>query len=167
MPNIRAQQSFLLNKGDTKMTNSNTLTIRSLDIPSIHKFGIGFEDLFAELIRANQQGTTNYPPYNIVKYREDKFSIEVAVAGFKEGDIFIELEKNQLTVRGEKAVNLDEPFEYLHRGISSRNFNRTWTLADHVEVKDANVSDGILTISLERIIPEEQKPKRIEINFNK
>lgn len=146
---------------------TNTLTIRSLDIPSIHKFGIGFEDLFDELIRANQQATTNYPPYNIVKHGEDRFSIEVAVAGFKEGDIFITLEKNQLNVRGEKAVNLDEPCEYLHRGISSRNFNRTWTLADHVEVKGADVSDGILTVKLERIIPEEQKPKRIEINFNK
>lgn len=145
------------------MTN---LTLRSLDIPSIHKFAVGFDNMFDELMRTSQVNT-NYPPYNIVKHSEDKFAIELAVAGFKEGDIEITVEKNQLLVKGEKAVDLSENVEYLHRGISARNFHRTWTLADHVEVVGATVQDGILTLSLERIVPEEQKPKKIAITFNK
>lgn len=145
---------------------TNTLTLRSLDIPSIHKFAVGFDNVFDELMRATSQ-QSNYPPYNIVKHTEDKFAIELAVAGFKEGDISVSVERNQLFVRGEQAVNLDQPVEYLHRGISARTFERSWTLADYVEVIDAQVRDGILTITLERKIPEEQKPKRIEVNYNK
>lgn len=145
---------------------TNQLTLRSLDIPSIHKFAVGFDSMFDELLRTTAQ-TTNYPPYNIVKLGEDKFAIELAVAGFKDGDIDVQVERNQLTVTGEQSVNIDQPVEYLHRGISSRSFTRTWTLADHVEVKGAEVANGILTITLERIVPEEQKPKKIAINFNK
>ena len=147
---------------------TNTLSLRSLDIPSLHKFGIGFDTMFDELMRqTSTQQQTNYPPYNVVKHSEDKFTIELAVAGFKNGDIDVTVEKNQLTVKGEKAVNLDETVEYLHRGISARNFVRTWTLADHVEVTGAVVSDGMLTINLERQIPEEQKPKKIAITYTK
>jgi molecular chaperone IbpA len=147
------------------MTN---LSLRSLDIPSIHKFAVGFDSVFDELHRlTNSQNSVNYPPYNVVKHSEDKFSIELAVAGFKEGDIDIQVEKNQLTIKGEQSVNLDSPVEYLHRGISARNFSRTWTLADHVEIAGATVKDGILTIDLERIVPEEQKPKKIAITFTK
>ena len=144
----------------------NTLTLRSLDIPSIHKFAVGFDSMFDELLRTTAQ-TTNYPPYNIVKYSEDKFAIELAVAGFKDGEIDVQVERNQLTVTGEQSVNLDQPVEYLHRGISARSFSRSWTLADHVEIKGAEVANGILTINLERVIPEEQKPKKIAINYNK
>ena len=124
--------------------------------------------MFDELLRVTaQQGATNYPPYNVVKHSDDKFSIELAVAGFKDGDIDITVEKNQLTIKGEKAIELNEGAEYLHRGISARSFLRTWTLADHVEVNGAGVQDGILTINLERIVPEEQKPKKIAITYNK
>jgi len=147
------------------MTN---LTLRSLDIPSINKFGIGFDRIFDELVNATTvQSQTNYPPYNVVKHNEDTFSIEMAVAGFKDGEIEVEIEKNQLFVRGEKSVNLDEKKEYLHRGISARHFMRSWILGEHVEVKSAIVQDGILTIVLERIIPEEDKPKKIAITYNK
>lgn len=147
------------------MTN---LTLRSLDIPSIHKFTVGFDQMFDELLRhSSNQSQTNYPPYNLIKFSDDKYAIELAVAGFKEGDIEVTLEKNQLTVKGEKAIDLSENAEYVHRGISGRTFQRVWTLADHVEVANAVVKDGILTISLERIIPEEQKPKKIAITFNK
>lgn len=147
------------------MTN---ISLRSLDIPSIHKFGIGFDQMFDELLRVtSQQATSNYPPYNIVKHSEDKFTIELAVAGFKEGEIDIQVEKNQLMVSGERATEINSGLEYLHRGISARSFTRTWTLADYVEVKGADISDGILTIILERIIPEDQKPKKIAISYNK
>lgn len=146
------------------MTN---LSLRSIDIPSIHKFAVGFENVFDELMRQTSIQQTNYPPYNVVKHSEDSFSIEVAVAGFKEGDIDITVEKNVLTVKGDKSVDLTVNHEYLYRGISARNFTRTWTLADHVEVAGAVVQDGILTIQLERQVPEEQKPKKIAVSFNK
>jgi len=145
---------------------TNQLNLRSLDIPTLHKFAVGFDNMFDELMRTSQVNT-NYPPYNIVKYSEDKFAIEIAVAGFKDGDIDVQLERNQLTITGEQVVNLDQPVEYLHRGISARSFSRTWTLADHVEVKGAEVANGILTVTLERIVPEEQKPKKIAINYTK
>lgn len=147
---------------------TNHLTLRSIDIPTISKFGIGFDSMFDELMRVtSQQSSTNYPPYNVVKHSEDRFSIELAVAGFKDGDLDIETEKNQLTVRGEQSIDLTKPVEYLYKGISARSFTRTWTLADHVKVKGANVIDGILVIELEREIPEEQKPKKIAITYTK
>lgn len=148
------------------------LTLRSLDIPGIHKFGIGFDNIFDELMRVNaQQSNVNYPPYNIVKHNEDEFAIELAVAGFREGDINITVEKNILTIKGEQAIKVYkegelEP-EYVHRGISARDFARTFTLADHVEVVGAKVENGILTIALERQVPEEQKPKTIAITYEK
>jgi molecular chaperone IbpA len=150
---------------------TNTLTLRSLDIPSIHKFGVGFDNLFDDLLNRTTQ-STNYPPYNIVKHSEDTFSIELAVAGFRDGEVTITTERNQLTVKGEQVSDLqvsdlDETKEYLHKGISARSFVRTWTLADHVEVTGAKSENGILTISLERKVPEEQKPKSIAINYTK
>jgi molecular chaperone IbpA len=147
------------------------LTLRTLDIPSIHKFGIGFDSILDELMRVNaQQTNTNYPPYNIVKHSEDAFAIELAVAGFREGDINITLEKNVLTIKGQQTESLDElekEVEYVHRGISARNFDRTFTLADYVEVLGAKAENGILTIELERQVPEEQKPKTVAITYNK
>lgn len=146
------------------MTN---LTLRSLDIPTIHKFGIGFDRIFDELTSANfNNSQTNYPPYNIIKHDENKFTIEMAVAGFKDGEIEVEVEKNQLLVNGQKHSD-GEPKEYLHRGISARNFNRTFILGEYVQVTNAFVEDGILTVTLERIVPEEHKPKKIAITYNK
>ena len=94
------------------------------------------------------------------------------MAGFDEGEIDVQLNNNQLVINGQKAVELTEDgdvksVEYLHRGISSRDFSRTFTLADHVEVVTATVANGILRIDLERKIPEEKKPKKIAINYNK
>jgi molecular chaperone IbpA len=147
---------------------TNTLTLRSFDVPSIHKFAVGFDNIFDELMRvSSQQSQQNYPPYNVVKHNEDKFVIELAVAGFREGDINVTVEKNQLTIEGEQAVDIDSNVEYLHRGISARSFTRTFTLADYVEVVDASVTNGILAITLERKVPEELQPKKIAITFNK
>ena len=150
---------------------TNTLTLRSFDVPSIHKFAVGFDNIFDEILRVQAQQTNqNYPPYNIVKHNDDKFVIELAVAGFREGDINITVDKNVLTIEGEQIESLDalnQEVEYVHRGISSRNFTRTFTLADHVEVIDAKSVNGILSITLERQVPEELKPKKIAITFNK
>lgn len=154
------------------MTNSNTtLSLRSFDVPSIHKFAVGFDNIFDEILRVSAQQTNqNYPPYNIVKHGEDTFVIELAVAGFNEGDITITVDKKVLIIEGQKfdtSKELETDVEYIHRGISSRNFTRTFTLADHVEVVDASSKNGILSITLERHIPEELKPKTVEIRFNK
>lgn len=147
---------------------TNTLTLRSFDIPSIHKFAVGFDGVFDEILRlSNQQKDTNYPPYNIVKHSDNKFVIELAVAGFKEGDIIVTVDKNLLTIEGSQSVDLDTNVEYLYRGISARNFTRTFTLADHVEVSDAVVNNGIMGITLERQVPDELQPKKIAISYNK
>lgn len=149
------------------MTN-NTLTLRSFDIPSIHKFAVGFDGVFDEILRlSNQQKDTNYPPYNIVKISDNKFVIELAVAGFKEGDINVTVDKNTLIIEGSQSVDIDSTVEYLYRGISARNFTRTFTLADHVEVTDAVVNNGIMGITLERQVPVELQPKKVAITYNK
>ena len=144
---------------------TKTLSLRSLDIPSIHKFGIGFDNMFDELMRMNSQQSLNYPPYNIVKNTEDSFDIEVAVSGFSEGEIEVNLDNRVLTIKGQK--NEDLVAEYLHKGISTRDFVREFTLAEHVEVIHASQKDGILTINLERIVPEDKKPKAIAITYTK
>lgn len=144
---------------------TKTLSLRSIDIPSIHKFGIGFDNMFDELTRMNSQQSLNYPPYNIVKNTEDSFDIEVAVSGFSEGEVVVNLDNRVLTIKGEKKEDLIA--EYLHKGISTRDFVREFTLAEHVEVINASQKDGILTIQLERIVPEEKKPKAIAINYTK
>lgn len=158
------------------MTNQRTLTLRSLDVPSIHKFGIGFDSMFNELLRTTQQSQTHYPPYNIVKETEDKFRIEVATAGFNQGEVTIELNNRLLTIRGSKAapvaIETDAEAvviedEYLHQGISKRDFEREFTLAEHVKIIDATNVNGILTIYLERIVPEEARPKSIDIKYLK
>lgn len=148
------------------MTN---LTLRSFDIPSIHKFAVGFDSVFDEILRTTNQNS-NYPPYNIVKHGEDKFVIELAIAGFADSEVDITVEKNQLVVKGEKQIELTDStqtIEYVHRGISARSFVRSWTLADYVEVSGAKMENGILSIALDRIVPEEQKPKRIQITYTK
>lgn len=143
------------------------LTLRALDIPSIHKFAVGFDNMFDEMMRITSQQASNYPPYNVVKEAEDKFAIELAVAGFSEGEITIDLENSVLTITGNKIYDLNSTKEYLHHGISNRNFVREFTLAEHVEVKNASNENGILTIQLERIVPEDKKPKSIAIKYNK
>jgi molecular chaperone IbpA len=146
---------------------TKTLSLRSLDIPSIHKFGIGFDNMFDELMRINAQQSLNYPPYNIVKQTEDTFYIEVATAGFREGEVHINLDNRLLSIKGRISRDEEGAQEYLHRGISSRDFEREFTLAEHVEVINASQQDGILTIYLERKVPEEKKPKSIAINYTK
>jgi molecular chaperone IbpA len=148
------------------MTHNKTLTLRSFDVPQLHKFGIGFDNMFDELMRVSSlQTNSNYPPHNVIKTGEDTVTIEVAVAGFAEGEIDIALDKRLLTITGARKRSEDEKYEYLHRGISSRDFKHTFTLADHVEVKSAAIKDGILAVHLEREVPEEAKPKTIAITY--
>jgi len=147
------------------------LQIHTLDLPSfvnqIHRQAIGFDSLFEQLNRnfANSK-SDNYPPHNVVKLNDTHYVIEVAVAGFAEDEIDVELKENVLTVRGDQAKKEAE-VEYLHKGISARNFVRTFPLAEHIEVRGASVKNGILAVALEQIVPEEQKAKKIQITFAK
>jgi len=146
---------------------TKTLHLRSFDIPGFNKFGIGFENLFDDLQRVAQiQSSTNYPPHNMIKTGDHTITIEVAVAGFQEGEIDISLDQRLLTITGAKKTGKDESVEYLHRGISSRDFKQTFALGEHWEVKGAAIKDGILTVLLEREIPESAKPKSIAITYS-
>lgn len=149
------------------MTN---LQLRSIDIPQLHRYGVGFDrmfDRFDEILRQNAGSNLNYPPYNMVKYSNDRYAIEVAVAGFKQGEVSLKLEDNELTIEGKQAeLAEDTSKEYVHRGISGRDFIKVFTLADHVEVVGAKQENGILTIDLERRVPEEKKPKFVSINYS-
>jgi molecular chaperone IbpA len=142
-------------------------TLSTLDLPTLHRHAIGFDRMFDELNRtfANSR-TDNYPPHNVVKLDDTHYVIEVAVAGFAETEIDVELKENVLTVRGEQTKT-EKEVEYLHKGISARNFTRTFTLADNMKVCGATVKNGILAVALEQIVPEEQKPKKIQITFAK
>lgn len=144
------------------------LSLRSLDIPTIHKFGIGFEDIFDEIMRLSASQHGNYPPHNVIKTGDNTVTIEVAVAGFDEGEIAVTVENRVLVITGEQQFK-DEPnnYEYYHRGLSRRNFTQKFPLNEHVEIIEANIKNGVLTVYLERKIPEDKLPKKIAINYNK
>ena len=128
----------------------------------VKTYSIGFDRMFDSLTSASgytQQ--TNYPPYNIIKHGTEHWSIELAVAGFKRGELDIELAEGVLTVSANTESN--DEVEYVHRGLAKRAFTRKWTLADDVIIHDASLVDGVLSIKLERIIPDEKKPRKIEI----
>ena len=133
-----------------------------LDFSPLHRSSIGFERVFDLLEAAQAQPADNWPPFDTVKISDDRYRITMAVAGFKRDEIDISVHDNMLTIKGERKT--DSEGEYLHRGIAYRPFMRRFELADHVQVKGAQLSDGLLTIGLEREIPEAMKPRRIEIN---
>ena len=124
-------------------------------------FAIGFDRYFEDLERMSNISQTNYPPYNVVKEDDEHFSVELAVAGFSKKDVSITKEKNVLVIEGKVE---DESKDFVHKGLASRAFKRSFTLADDVEISGASLKDGILKVSLERIIPEEDKPVSIKIS---
>ena len=124
-------------------------------------FAIGFDRYFEDLERMSNITQTNYPPYNVVKEDNEHFSVELAVAGFSKKDVSITKEKNVLVIEGKIE---DESKDFVHKGLASRAFKRSFTLADDVEISGASLKDGILKVSLERVIPEEDKPVSIKIS---
>jgi molecular chaperone IbpA len=145
--------------------------ITSLDLTPFYRQAIGIDGLFDRLMHnidmaSTNNGGNNYPPYNIIKTGEDSYEIQIAVAGFAEGEVELNFHEGQLVITGEKNTD-DSDTQYLHRGISARKFIRTFQLSDYVEVREATIKDGILTVSLQRIVPEEMKPKRIAISYAK
>mgnify|MGYP003624405233 FL=1 len=148
-------------------SNIPTFRLNHLDIPQINKFGIGFDSIFEDIHRlASVAGKDNYPPYNVIKIDDDHFAIELALAGIDKEALDIQVDQNQLTISTEK-VESDEELEYLHKGISQRGFSRSFTLADHVIVQGADMVNGVLKISLERQLPDELKPRKIDISSAK
>ena len=126
-------------------------------------FSVGFDEMFNTLQRASIP-QSNYPPYDILK-EDDKYIIRIAIAGFKKSDVDIQLDNNTLTVSVCHEDNTGKQrAEFLHKGISSKEFYKSFALAEHVEVKKATMSDGILRIMLEKNIPDSEKPKKIKIS---
>lgn len=128
---------------------------------------IGFDRIlekWRDAIEFSTSAAGKYPPYNILETGEDKYSIQIALAGFSREDIEILNDNQFLTVQSvEKEKKNDDEVKYLHRGIAERSFSRTWTLAEHVVVDGAIMENGILTINLRMEIPESKKPKKIDI----
>ena len=139
--------------------------LTTLDLPHFHRATIGFDRMFNELERqfANSPNGNGYPPYNIAQINDDEYMISVAVAGFGMDNLSITKDGDTLKIEG-TAPKGDEKVNYLHKGIGGRNFRREFTLADHVEVQNANLELGMLNIHLKRNLPEALKPKKIKIN---
>jgi molecular chaperone IbpA len=138
--------------------------MNTIDLTPLYRSSIGF-DRFGSLLDSalRSEQSAGYPPYNIEVVDKNEYTITLALAGFDESDIDIQTEKGILTVRGRKE-DKQEKGKYLHRGIANRSFERKFNLADHVEVKGANLDKGLLSINLLREIPEAMKPKKIVIN---
>jgi molecular chaperone IbpA len=140
--------------------------MRHFDLSPLYRSTVGFDRLFSMLdtLPSGEASTPGYPPYNIERTGENAYRITMAVAGFGDQDIDIESKENVLTVKAQKAEETEtEGHEVLHRGIAARSFERRFQLADHVEVRGANLENGLLHIELVREIPEAMKPRKIAI----
>ncbi len=139
--------------------------ITTLDLPSFHRATIGFDRMFEQMERqfANSPNGQGYPPYNIAQINDEEYMISLAVAGFGMDNLNITKDGDTLKVEG-TAPKGDEDVNYLHKGIGGRNFRREFTLAEHVDVKNAQLELGMLNIHLVRELPEALKPKKIKIN---
>ncbi len=134
------------------------------DYTPFYRSSVGFDRLFQMLDEAANVETVAYPPYNIERLGENAYRITMAVAGFGSDDIAIESKGNTLTVTGKKSDKPEAKSEFLHQGIAGRAFERSFQLADHVEVKGAELANGLLHITLERQVPEALKPRQIPIS---
>jgi len=140
------------------MTRVTTLTL-----PHLNRATVGFDRMFEEMTRGFENTKSQgYPPYNVIQENDDEYTISLAIAGFSMSDLDITLEKNILTIEG-TSPDVPEGINYLHKGIGNRNFSRQFTLAEHIEVEDAELENGMLHINLVRNVPEAQKPKKISI----
>ena len=138
--------------------------MRHIDFTPLYRSTVGFDRLFSLLdsVSGPDQGPTAYPPYNIERLGDNEYRITMAVAGFSDPEISIEVKEQTLAVKGEKKP-VDKERQFLHRGIATRTFERRFQLADHVEVKGADLKDGLLHIDLVRNVPERLKPRQIAI----
>lgn len=134
------------------------------DTNALNKALLGFDNLFDNFEqRFSNQINNNYPPYNILKNTEDSYQLEIAVTGFAPEEITVEVDQNQLVVKGERTRDEAADTQYLHRGLASRDFTRSWTLAEHMVVGEGRIKNGVLTIELTREVPEALKPRVLKL----
>tara|TARA_Y100001973_G_C5189514_1_gene330013 strand:- start:1638 stop:2063 length:426 start_codon:yes stop_codon:yes gene_type:complete len=124
---------------------------------------VGFDDIFDQLSSMSKyvNDIPNYPPYNIKKVGKDKYQLDMALAGFSKDDVKVEVNDNTLTVSASSSDKEDD--SYVHKGIAKRAFKRQWTLVEHLEVQDAKLKDGVLTVDMKLNLPDEKKPRTIKI----
>lgn len=140
----------------------NALT--RLDTSALNRALVGFDTLWNDLEhRFANQMNTNYPPYNVLKRNEDTYEIQVAVSGFDKDEVTVEVDQSQLIIRGQRKEAEAEDIEFLHRGLAARDFTRMFTLAEHMEVGEGRIKNGILSVEIKRIVPEALKPRTIRI----
>ena len=126
---------------------------------------LGFDHIFDQLENIHQHSKDTYPPHNVIKDEEMKYTLEMAVAGFKEEHIDIEVKDHILTISGDRPQRREQS-AYVHKGISARNWKKSFRLSEYTEVTGADLTDGILTVGLEVVLPEEKRPRKISITKN-
>ena len=126
---------------------------------------LGFDHIFDQLEQIHSHAKDTYPPHNVIKYDNMKYDIELAIAGFNKDHIDIEVKDHVLTITGDRPQRRDQN-SYVHKGISARRFKKSYRLSEYTEVTGADMKDGILTVSLEVILPEEKRPRKINIGQN-
>ena len=133
------------------------------DLQKMMGFSVGFDSIFDRFFDMDTTRDSGYPPYNIRKINEVQYVIEIALAGFSKDDIEIEVTEGNLAVRSKKEEETNGDDSFVHKGIAKRSFLRSWTLSDDIIVKGADLKDGMLIINLEKVIPDEKKPRLIQI----
>jgi len=134
------------------------------DTNALNRALLGFDTMFEDFEhRFANQLKDNYPPYNIIKHDDTSYEIEIAVTGFAKDEVTVEIDQNQLIVKGIRDKSNDVTAEFLHRGLAFRDFTRSWTLAEHMEVGDGTIKNGVLTIKLKRIVPDALKPRVLKL----
>ena len=141
--------------------NRQLTTARDFFDPWMHQ-SLGLDNIFHALRQFDTHQPNKYPPHNIIK-SDNNYILEFALAGWKEDEITVELEKNILKVTGKKADSEDSEQEFVHKGIANRSFQSQFTIGDNIKIVDGNLKDGVLTINMDVVIPEEDKPKTINI----
>ena len=133
------------------------------DLQKMMGFSVGFDSIFDRFFDMDTTRDSGYPPYNIRKINEAQYVIEIALAGFSKEDIEVEVTEGNLAIRSKEEKETDEDESFVHKGIAKRSFLRSFTLSDDIIVKGADLKDGMLIINLEKVIPDEKKPRRIQI----
>ena len=133
------------------------------DLQKMMGFSVGFDSIFDRFFDMDTTRDSGYPPYNIRKINEAQYVIEIALAGFSKDDIEVEVTEGTLAVRSKKEEETNGDDSFVHKGIAKRSFLRSWTLSDDIFVKGADLKDGMLIIDLEKVIPDEKKPRLIQI----
>ena len=131
------------------------------DFDPFRNLTVGFDNIFDQLSTLSDFDIPNYPPYNIKKIDKENYQLEMALAGFTKADVIVEVKENTLTISGKSSDKEEDSF--VHQGIARRAFKRRWTLAEHLEVDEAKLKDGILIVKMKLNLPEEKKPKTITI----